>query len=99
MKGKRLSDEQIIRILREVEAGISISDVCRKHNYSQQPFHRWKAKFGGDIERLPFAEPLGRAGFRGFHWSRRFVHTAGFDLSPVIQAGNDLVDFFLDGAQ
>ena len=47
MKGKRFSDEQIIRILQEVEAGMSIADVCRKHNCSEQSFHRWKAKFGG----------------------------------------------------
>jgi len=47
MKGKRFSDEQIIRILQEVEGGMSIADVCRKHNCAQQSFHRWKAKFGG----------------------------------------------------
>ncbi len=47
MKGKRFSEEQIIRILQEVEAGMSISDVCRKHNCSEQSFHRWKKKFGG----------------------------------------------------
>lgn len=47
MKGKRFTDEQVIRVLQEVEAGMSISDACRKYNCSQQSFHRWKAKFGG----------------------------------------------------
>jgi len=47
MKGKRFSEEQIIGILHEAEAGLSIADVCRKHNCSEQSFYRWKAKFGG----------------------------------------------------
>jgi len=47
MKGKRFTEQQIIRVLQEVEAGMSIADVCRKHNCSEQSFHRWKAKFGG----------------------------------------------------
>ena len=47
MKGKRFSEEQIIGILHEAEAGLSIADVCRKHNCSEQSFYRWKARFGG----------------------------------------------------
>jgi putative transposase len=56
MKGKRFSEEQIIRILHEAEAGLSVVEVCRKHNCSEQSFYRWKAKFGGmqvsDAKRL-----------------------------------------------
>ncbi len=56
MKGNRFSEEQIIRILQEAETGLSVGDVCRKHNCSEQSFYRWKAKFGGmqvsDAKRL-----------------------------------------------
>ena len=47
MKGKRITEEQIIRILHEAESGLSVADLCRKHNCSEQSFYRWKAKFGG----------------------------------------------------
>ena len=47
MKGKRFTDEQIIRILRESDLGLSVADICRKHNCSEQSFYRWKAKFSG----------------------------------------------------
>ena len=47
MKGKRFKEEQIIRILQEAEAGLSVADICRKHNCSEQSFYRWKAKYGG----------------------------------------------------
>lgn len=47
MKGKRFTDEQIIRILQEAESGVAVADLCRKHNCSQQSFYRWKAKYGG----------------------------------------------------
>lgn len=47
MKGKRFTEEQIIKILQEVESGLSITDVCRKYNCSEQSFYRWKSKYGG----------------------------------------------------
>ncbi len=47
MKGKRFKEEQIIRLLQEAESGLTVADVCRKHNCSEQSFYRWKAKFGG----------------------------------------------------
>ena len=47
MKGKRFTEEQIIRILQEANSGLSVADICRKHNCSEQSFFRWKTKFGG----------------------------------------------------
>ena len=47
MKGKRFTEEQIIRILQEADSGLSVADICRKHNCSEQSFFRWKTKFGG----------------------------------------------------
>jgi putative transposase len=47
MKGKRYSQEQIIGILKEHEAGVKVADLVRQHGISEQSFYRWKSKFGG----------------------------------------------------
>ena len=47
MKKARFTEEQIIGILREQEAGTATSDVCRKHGISSATFYTWKAKYGG----------------------------------------------------
>jgi len=47
MKRSRLTEEQIIGILREQEAGMQVSDLCRKHGISEPTFYAWKSKFGG----------------------------------------------------
>jgi putative transposase len=47
MKRSRFSEEQIIAILREHEAGMKTDDVCRKHGISSATFYKWKAKYGG----------------------------------------------------
>jgi putative transposase len=47
MKNKRFKEEQIIRILQEAETGITVAEICRKYNCSEQSFYRWKSKFGG----------------------------------------------------
>lgn len=55
-KGTRYKEEQIIRILREVENGISVADVCRKYGVAEQTVYRWRSKYGGmetnELQRL-----------------------------------------------
>ena len=47
MKPKRFSEEQIIGLLKEHEAGVKTADLCRKHGISDATFYKWKAKYGG----------------------------------------------------
>ena len=60
MKGKRFTEEQIIAVLKEHEAGAKVSDLVRTHNVSEQSIYRWRAKYGGmeisDAKRLRHLE-------------------------------------------
>jgi putative transposase len=47
MERSRFSEEQIVGILKEHEAGVSIADLCRKHGVSDASIYKWKAKYGG----------------------------------------------------
>ena len=60
MKRSRFTEEQIVAIPREQEAGVATADLCRKHGVSSATFYKWKAKYGGldvsDAKRLKALE-------------------------------------------
>ena len=64
MKGSRFSEEQIIGVLREHEAGARTEEVCRRHGISSATFYKWKSKYGGmsvpDAQRLKTLEDENR---------------------------------------
>jgi len=47
MKQGKFSVEQIIKILKENEAGVKVADLCRKYGFSDATYYNWKAKYGG----------------------------------------------------
>jgi putative transposase len=57
---KRYTEEQIIRFLREADAGMPVKDLCRRHGFSEASYYLWRGKFGGmvvsDAKRLKVLE-------------------------------------------
>ena len=64
MKRSRFSEEQIISVLREQQAGIPVAEVCRKHGVSEATFYNWRSRYGGmevsDARRLKSLEEENR---------------------------------------
>jgi putative transposase len=56
MKSSRFTETQIIGILKEVDSGIAVKEICRKHGISDATFYNWKSKYGGmnasDLKRM-----------------------------------------------
>ena len=47
MKKSRFTEIQILSILKEADAGLKVSDICRKHGISDATYYKWKSKYGG----------------------------------------------------
>ena len=56
MKKSRFSEQQIISILKQADAGVKVQELCRQHGISDATYYKWKSKYGGmeasDIKRL-----------------------------------------------
>ena len=56
MKKSRLTESQVVAILKEADAGMLVKDICRKHGISDATYYTWRSKYGGmeasDLKRL-----------------------------------------------
>ena len=60
MKRKRFSEERIIGVLRENEAGAKVDDLCRRHGISTTTFYAWRKRYGGlEVGEVRLASPTG----------------------------------------
>jgi putative transposase len=63
MKRSKYSDEQILAIVKEGEAGRKVADLCRTHGITEQTYYRWKAKYGGmELSEMQRLRQLGDVG-------------------------------------
>jgi putative transposase len=64
MKRSKFTDEQILAIVKEGEAGRKVADLCRTHGITEQTYYRWKSKYGGlelsELQRLKQLEDENR---------------------------------------
>ena len=85
MKRSRFSETQIIAILKEADAGITVKEVCRKHGISDATYYKWKSKYGGtsasDLKRLKEMEQ------ELFRFKRMYA-----DMAMENQALKDLIE-------
>ena len=84
MKARQYTEEQIINVLKEGEAGAKVSDLCRKYGMSDAAYYNWKAKYSGmtasDLKRLKSLE----------HENRRLKQIVG-EQALDIRALKDLL--------
>ncbi|MBT7070547.1 MAG: transposase [Anaerolineae bacterium] len=76
MKKKRFTEHQIIKILKEAEAGVPIQDLCRQHGFSKSSFYKWRAKYSG-MDASVYR-------FKGFGHFVMETSTTRIDYTPAI---------------
>jgi len=80
MRKSRFTEEQIIKALKEHAAGLSVSDVCRKHGVSDATFYKWRSRYGGmevsDARRLKALEEENR-------WLKKLLAETMLDASTL----------------
>ncbi|PAV72874.1 hypothetical protein WR25_24556 [Diploscapter pachys] len=81
MRRKQFSEEQIIGILKEAQAGAVVMELCRKHGKSSATYYAWKAKFGG------MAPANSRTGYSSQTW----VHTTDARLSGKVYPARSII--------
>ncbi|MER8453440.1 IS3 family transposase [Mesorhizobium sp. M1428] len=88
MKRSRFSEEQIIGILKEHEAGVSVADLCRKHGVSDASIDNWKARFGGmDVSEARRLKALEDENTR----LKRLLADAMLDNAALKECGKEMV--------
>ena len=91
MKRSKFTDEQILAIVKEGEAGRKVADLCRTHGITDQTYYRWKAKYGGmelsEMQRLKQVEDE----------NRRLKQIVAEQTLPLIRSGGHLPKEEYDG--
>ncbi len=83
MKKSRFSEEQIIGILKEQQAGLPVAEICRRHGISDVTFYTWRSRFGGmevsDARRLKALDEENRK-------LKKFLAEAMLDVATLREA-------------
>jgi transposase-like protein len=78
MKKSRFTDEQIIGFRKQVEGGLPVKDLCRRHGFSDATFYKWRSRLGSLASRRRRATPTQRTGIPDAGRARRRPRATGF---------------------